>query len=62
MGGKEAKQWTMLNNPWPGMIWHTFDYYFNAGGVFYAIKKALSPLHATFSYDQSQVHREILNL
>ena len=45
----------MLNNPWPSMIWHMFDYYFNQGGSYFGIKTALRPLHATFSPVDNQV-------
>ena len=45
----------MLNNPWPSMIWHTYDYYLNPGGAFFGIKKALNPLHAVFSYNDGSV-------
>ena len=45
----------MLNNPWPAMIWHMYDYYLNPGGAFFGIKKALSPVHAVYSYTDSSV-------
>jgi exo-1,4-beta-D-glucosaminidase len=46
-------QW-MLNNPWPDMIWHLYDYYLNPGGSYFGTKDALRPLHAMYSYpDQS---------
>ena len=45
----------MLNNAWPEMVWHLYDYYLNAGGAFYGTRKALEPLHAMFSYDDNSV-------
>lgn len=42
-------QW-MGANPWPGLIWHTFDYYLNPGGTYFGIKKAMEPLHIQYSY------------
>lgn len=42
-------QW-MGANPWPGLIWHTFDYYLNPGGTYFGIKKAMEPLHVQYSY------------
>ncbi len=43
-------QW-MLNNAWPSMIWHLYDYYLDAGAGYYATKKACEPLHLQYSYD-----------
>ena len=37
-------QW-MLNNAWPSLIWHLYDYYLVPGGGFYGTKKAMEPLH-----------------
>ena len=47
-------QW-MLNNPWPGIIWHTFDYYLYPGGSYFGIKKALEPLHVQYSYGTRKI-------
>ncbi len=47
-------QW-MLNNPWPGLIWHTFDYYLYPGGSYFGIKKALEPLHVQYSNTSRRV-------
>ncbi len=41
-------QW-MLNNAWPSMIWHLFDYYLDAGGGYFGVKKACEPLHIQYS-------------
>jgi len=48
-------QW-MLNNAWPSMIWHLFDYYLDAGGGYFGAKKACEPLHVQYSYDDHSVY------
>ena len=35
-------QW-MLNNAWPSMIWHLYDYYLRPGGGYFGTKKACEP-------------------
>lgn len=47
-------QW-MLNNAWPSMIWHLFDYYLDAGGGYFGAKKACEPVHIQYSYDDQSV-------
>ncbi len=47
-------QW-MLNNSWPSMIWHLYDYYLGAGGGYYGTKKADEPLHIQYSYDDHSI-------
>jgi exo-1,4-beta-D-glucosaminidase len=47
-------QW-MLNNAWPSMIWHLYDYYLRPGGGYYGTKKACEPLHVQYSYDDGSV-------
>ena len=47
-------QW-MLNNAWPGLIWHLYDYYLRPGGGYFGAKKALEPVHVQFSYDDRSV-------
>ncbi len=47
-------QW-MLNNAWPGMIWHLYDWYLRPGGSYFGAKKANEPLHVQYSYDDSSV-------
>ena len=47
-------QW-MLNNAWPSMIWHLYDYYLDAGGGYFGAKKACEPLHIQYSYDDASV-------
>jgi len=47
-------QW-MLNNAWPSMIWHLYDYYLRPGGSYFGAKKAGEPLHVQFGYDDRSV-------
>jgi exo-1,4-beta-D-glucosaminidase len=47
-------QW-MLNNAWPSMIWHLYDYYLDAGAGYFAAKKACEPLHIQYSYDDRAI-------
>jgi len=47
-------QW-MVNNAWPSMIWHLYDYYLRPGGGYYGTKKACEPLHIQYSYDDRSV-------
>ncbi|HEV2419790.1 MAG TPA: glycosyl hydrolase family 2 [Terriglobia bacterium] len=47
-------QW-MLNNAWPSMIWHLFDYYLRPGGGYFGAKKACEPLHIQYSYDNQSI-------
>ncbi|HEX6740155.1 MAG TPA: hypothetical protein VF310_17875, partial [Vicinamibacteria bacterium] len=47
-------QW-MLNNAWPSMIWHLYDYFLRPGGGYYGSKKACEPLHVQYSYPDRAV-------
>jgi exo-1,4-beta-D-glucosaminidase len=47
-------QW-MLNNAWPSMIWHLYDYYLDAGGGYFGTKKACEPLHIQYGYDDRSI-------
>ena len=47
-------QW-MLNNAWPSMIWHLYDYYLDAGAGYFAAKKACEPLHIQYGYEDRSV-------
>ncbi len=42
-------QW-MLNNAWPSLIWHLYDYYLVPGAGYYGTKKANEPVHAQYNY------------
>ena len=47
-------QW-MLNNAWPSMIWHLYDYYLRPAGGYFGAKKANEPVHVQYSYDDGSV-------
>jgi exo-1,4-beta-D-glucosaminidase len=47
-------QW-MLNNAWPSLIWHLFDYYLRPAGGYFGAQKACEPLHVQYSYDDRSV-------
>ncbi len=47
-------QW-MLNNGWPSLIWHLYDYYLAPAGGYYGTKKANEPMHVLYSYDSRSV-------
>jgi exo-1,4-beta-D-glucosaminidase len=47
-------QW-MLNNAWPSMIWHLYDFYLRPGGGYFGAKKAMEPLHPIYGYDDHSV-------
>ena len=45
----------MLNNAWPSMIWHLYDWYLRPGGSYFGAKKGCEPLHIQYSYDDASV-------
>ena len=47
-------QW-MLNNAWPSMIWHMYDWYMRPGESYFGVKKACEPLHVQYSYDDGSI-------
>jgi exo-1,4-beta-D-glucosaminidase len=47
-------QW-MLNNAWPSMIWHLYDYFLDTGGGYFGTKKACEPLHIQYAYDDRSI-------
>jgi len=47
-------QW-MGSNPWPGIIWHTYDYYLYPAGTYFGMKKSMEPLHIMYSYANNEV-------
>ncbi|HEX3662778.1 MAG TPA: glycosyl hydrolase family 2 [Acidobacteriaceae bacterium] len=47
-------QW-MLNNAWPSMIWHLYDYNLEGDAGYYAVKNACAPLHIQYSYDDQSI-------
>jgi exo-1,4-beta-D-glucosaminidase len=47
-------QW-MLNNAWPSLIWHLYDYYLVPAGGYFGTKKADEIIHVQYSYDENSV-------
>ncbi|MEP6912358.1 MAG: sugar-binding domain-containing protein [bacterium] len=53
-GSTGVIQW-MLNNAWPSMIWHLYDYFLMPGGGYFGTKKACEPVHVQYSYDDKSI-------
>jgi exo-1,4-beta-D-glucosaminidase len=51
-------QW-MLDNAWPSLIWHLYDYYLQPAGGYFGTKKACEPLHVQYAYDDHSI--EVVN-
>jgi exo-1,4-beta-D-glucosaminidase len=47
-------QW-MLNNAWPSLIWHLYDYYQVPAGGYFGTKKATEIVHVQYGYDDNTV-------
>ena len=47
-------QW-MLNNAWPGLIWHLYSYDLRPAGGYFGSKKALEPVHVQFDHNDRMV-------
>ena len=47
-------QW-MLNDAWPSIIWHLYDYYLLPGGGYFGTRKACEPLHVQYAYHDRSV-------
>ncbi|HXY15228.1 MAG TPA: glycosyl hydrolase family 2, partial [Terriglobales bacterium] len=47
-------QW-MLNNAWPSLIWHLYDYYLRPGGGYFGAKAAMQPLDPVYGYDDRSI-------
>jgi exo-1,4-beta-D-glucosaminidase len=45
----------MLNNAWPSMIWHLYDYYLQPGGGYFGAKRAMEALHPVYGYDDHSI-------
>jgi exo-1,4-beta-D-glucosaminidase len=41
----------MLNNAWPSLHWHLYDYFLNPAGAYFGAKIANEPVHIQYSYD-----------
>jgi exo-1,4-beta-D-glucosaminidase len=47
-------QW-MLNNAWPSLIWHLYDYYLVPAGGYFGTKKAMEVVHVQYDYNDDSV-------
>jgi exo-1,4-beta-D-glucosaminidase len=47
-------QW-MLNNAWPSLIWHLYDYYMRPGGGYFGAKAAMQALDPVYGYDDHSI-------
>ena len=45
----------MLNNAWPLLIWHLYDYNLEPAGGYFGTKKANEPVHVMYSYDDRSI-------
>ena len=45
----------MLNNAWPSLHWHLYDYSLDPAGAYFGAKKANEPVHIQYSYDSRAV-------
>src|SRR6266852_3336775 len=48
-------QW-MLNNGWPSMIWHLYDFYLRPGGGYFGAKTAMQALNPIYGYDDHSIY------
>ena len=48
-------QW-MLNNGWPSLIWHLYDYYLRPGGGYFGAKVAMQPVDPVYGYDDRSIY------
>ena len=47
-------QW-MLDNAWPSLIWHLYDYYLVPAGGYFGTKKAQEIVHVQYDYNTNSV-------
>ena len=47
-------QW-MLNNAWPSVIWHLYDYYLRPGGGYFGAKAAMQAIDPMYGYDDRSI-------
>lgn len=45
----------MLNNAWPSLHWHLYDYFMNPAGAYFGAKKANELVHIQCSYDSKGI-------
>ncbi len=48
-------QW-MLDNAWPSVIWHLYDWYLRPGGGYFGAKTALQALDPVYGYDDNTIY------
>jgi len=48
-------QW-MLNNAWPSVIWHLYDWYLRPGGGYFGAKAALQAIAPVYGYDDQSIY------
>ncbi len=53
-GSTGVIQW-MLNNAWPSIFWHLFDWYLRPGGGYFGAKIANEPVHPVYGYDDGSI-------
>ena len=44
-----------MNNGWPSIEWHIYDFYLRPAGAYFGTKKALEPVHIQYSYDNRSI-------
>jgi len=45
----------MLNNAWPSLHWHLYDYFLNPAGAYFGARIANEPVHIQYSYDSRAI-------
>ena len=45
----------MLNNAWPSLHWHLYDYFLNPAGAYFGAKTANQLIHIQYSYDSRAI-------
>ena len=45
----------MLNNAWPSLHWHLYDYFLNPAGAYFGAKMANEAVHIQYSYDSRAI-------
>jgi exo-1,4-beta-D-glucosaminidase len=45
----------MLNNAWPSLHWHLYDYFLNPAGAYFGARLANEPVHIQYSYDSRAI-------
>jgi len=45
----------MLNNAWPSLHWHLYDFFLNPAGAYFGARVANEPVHIQYSYDTREI-------